>query len=469
MATKTDNGQEFPAEAYAYVPDPAEPSTWKIRLWHTPEDKVTKAQLGAAAAALSPGGFRGEKADIPESAIGGVKARIRGAYKSLGVKTEDMPESVRLSESLFVINLGLLTLSDDETKPVRIPIAMVGTFYKGKQKFSITKADVATMAANFRKRGNGEVVMDYEHASEFPDVAAGGPIPAAGWIVGIDPDPDDNGVVWGSAKFTARARDMIAAGEYKYGSPALSWGARDKSTGDGQGLTLTSFALTNTPVLDRMPAIRLSDAAKKGENEPVAKQEVMCSEHPRTKMLCPKCDADEIANLNASEHTHSGPKVIQLSEVKRDGKGRLDLSSLGNEAVISLAVYRAVDAERVALSEVEAAVKEGRIAPANRESFEKLALSDIENFRTIVKTMKPQVDRTERGHGGGGEGLSVAAELQQIDVKLSERADVIARDQKIPFGDAMKLAAREDPAVLRRRAILTRKAHASAVDEEVTE
>ncbi len=70
-------------------------------------------------------------------------------------------------------------------------------------------------------------------------------------------------MVWGEAQFTSRARDMIAAGEYRYGSPALDWGARDKGTGDPQGLTLTSFALTNTPVLDRMPAIRLSDAYRK--------------------------------------------------------------------------------------------------------------------------------------------------------------------------------------------------------------
>jgi phage I-like protein len=132
----------------------------------------------------------------------------------------------------------------------RMPILMIGTFYKGKQRFSITRADVATMAANFKKRGNGEVVIDYEHASEMPEVAAGQPVPAAGWIVSIDPEPDANHIVWGEASFNARAARMIRAGEYKYGSPNLVWGYRDKTTGESQGLTLTSFALTNTPVLD---------------------------------------------------------------------------------------------------------------------------------------------------------------------------------------------------------------------------
>jgi phage I-like protein len=53
---------------------------------------------------------------------------------------------------------------------------------------------------------------------------------------------------------------MIAAGEYKYISPVIDWGTRDRATGQVQGATLTSAALTNRPVLDHMPAIQLSDA-----------------------------------------------------------------------------------------------------------------------------------------------------------------------------------------------------------------
>jgi len=163
--------------------------------------------------------------------------------------------------------LAAITLADTN-QPSNIPVAMIGDWYKGKQKFSITEADVAAMTANFKKRGNSEVVIDYEHASEDPEVARGGPVPAAGWIVHINQAPDANGVVWGKAKFNARARDMIATGEYRYGSPALSWGYRDKNNGEQQGLTLTSFALTNRPFLEEMPAIRLSDAGwteNKGE------------------------------------------------------------------------------------------------------------------------------------------------------------------------------------------------------------
>lgn len=139
----------------------------------------------------------------------------------------------------------------------RVPLVMIGTFYKGKQKFTITRADIAQMAENLKKRG-GDVVMDYEHASEFPEVAQGQPIPAAGWITSMDDSPDTRGVVWGEVTFTARALALISSGEYRYISPAIDWGARDKHDGTQQGATLTSAALTNRPVLDQMPAISLS-------------------------------------------------------------------------------------------------------------------------------------------------------------------------------------------------------------------
>lgn len=62
---KTEDGVPYPAEAFAYVPDPEKPSTWKLRLWEDPEKKETPRQAGLAIAALSPGGFRGNRVEIP--------------------------------------------------------------------------------------------------------------------------------------------------------------------------------------------------------------------------------------------------------------------------------------------------------------------------------------------------------------------------------------------------------------------
>jgi len=96
-AMKTEDGQKYPAEAFAYVPDNEKPSTWKLRMWEDPTKKVTRAQLGRAAAALGPGGFRGQRVQIPVADLTAVKRKIRAEYRKLDVDVEDMPRQVRES------------------------------------------------------------------------------------------------------------------------------------------------------------------------------------------------------------------------------------------------------------------------------------------------------------------------------------------------------------------------------------
>ena len=99
---KTEDGVQFPADAYAYCPDKEKPSEWKLRIWEDPEKKVTRVQLGRAAAALSPGGFRGQKAEIPRDDLASVKRKIRAEYRKLDVEDEDIPRWVKESETRFL-------------------------------------------------------------------------------------------------------------------------------------------------------------------------------------------------------------------------------------------------------------------------------------------------------------------------------------------------------------------------------
>lgn len=92
---KTEDGVEFPAEAFAYVPDPEKPSTWKLRLWEDPEKKVTARQVGMAVAALGAG-FRGQKVDIPGEDLAAVKGKVRSAWSKANPDREDeMPSMLK--------------------------------------------------------------------------------------------------------------------------------------------------------------------------------------------------------------------------------------------------------------------------------------------------------------------------------------------------------------------------------------
>jgi hypothetical protein len=93
---KTEDGVKFPAQDYAYVPDPDSPSTWKLRLTSTPGGAPDARIVGAAAAALGPG-YRGQKVEIPAGDLAAVKAKVRAAWKEANPDRDDgeMPEGIR--------------------------------------------------------------------------------------------------------------------------------------------------------------------------------------------------------------------------------------------------------------------------------------------------------------------------------------------------------------------------------------
>lgn len=71
--TKKEGDEDLPPSAYAYIPDPQKPSTWKLRI----DDK---AHVAGAVAAIGPKGFRGQKVSVPAADLPGVKKKIRAAW-----------------------------------------------------------------------------------------------------------------------------------------------------------------------------------------------------------------------------------------------------------------------------------------------------------------------------------------------------------------------------------------------------
>jgi phage I-like protein len=335
----------------------------------------------------------------------------------------------------------------------RMPIAQLGVRYKGKQKIEITRPMLAEVVANFRKRDTGEVPIDYDHAIEFA-AGDGQPVPAAGWLKSIEDGPDGAGILWGSVQWTARAAGMIKAGEYKYISPVIDPTVRDNKTGDVQGWTLTSAALTNSPILQGMPALVLSEGGWQEDRPGGLSHEEKKKTVKVTKLvLMDRAAASVRATLDDGtevtvnlEGLEAPPKVLRLSDVKRNATSQeYDFAGLecGDGVLIAGEVFRAQQAQ-MALSE---AVKAGKILPAQRAMYEKMALGDLVGFRALVETMKPQVDLGTRGTGateGGDPALGVQSQVHlQIDPLV--RAKIAASAGKLDYGEAWKLVLRERP------------------------
>lgn len=111
-AMKTEGGSEYPSEAYAYAPDLEQPSTWKLRLWESPDAKITPAQVGRAVAALGPG-FRGEKVQIPDDEMDDVKNKVAAAFNEANPDRE-LPEILKKGTSEMYTAESLAGMAQEE-------------------------------------------------------------------------------------------------------------------------------------------------------------------------------------------------------------------------------------------------------------------------------------------------------------------------------------------------------------------
>jgi len=277
----------------------------------TAEGPLNHHLMGAAWAALH-GGYRGNRYEGPgkNAAIEKLKALYRaegmempdakGAGWQMGRSAEGGYSRFRIQGSRAAIERRPSTITDPGgprfvmmlaeppgTGLIRIPIAVTGQWKGAEKEFSIGLDDLKEIRENFASKPTREINVDYEHASEVP-FGTGGPVLSAGRIVKLD-EPEEFGgqigrsadrqigsgksipsahlptapsarfILWGWFEPTDRARQLIAAKEYRYISPAIRWGAKDKVTGKTAGTVLTSVALVNKPFLEEMPEIHLCE------------------------------------------------------------------------------------------------------------------------------------------------------------------------------------------------------------------
>jgi len=377
---------------------------------------------------------------------------------------------------------------------VRVPLAIAGKWVRGKTSFAITRQDLEDIVRNFRERQNGEINVDYDHASEMPEVAAGGPVPSAGRIVKLDapevlgagdwglgnkpqnpaPSPQPRFILWGWYEPTERARQLLKNREYRYISPAIDWAAQNKRTGKVQGTTLTSVALTNRPFLEELPQIRLSDPAFQAADEfgnaggsiENPKSQIANSGGPMKQVNLSVADGKiRLAHDDFKDEYFLDPEDLKrcmhelgmMSEVTPAG------ATLAEPlAIITLAQARSLLSEAEARGksvpasevfrgqveqELEAAVKAGKILPRQRDDWRKIALADFPTFRKILGMQKPLVPVEPLGFSGAGP--------TDVQAQVKFLAEQRMRERHLSFGQALSEIGREQPDLVQqyRRAV----------------
>jgi phage I-like protein len=161
--------------------------------------------------------------------------------------------------------------------------ATMGTRIKNSV-FTIDRTVIENFISVFKTGYPQKVCVDYEHGTMSGATDTGNPVPAAGQVaelkgvysvadftgdlkataeklaakVGRPLDDPKNFGLWMRWRPTARALQMVTQREYTELSIAFANDYPDNETGEGQGPTILSVALTNTPFLDDMLPVAAS-------------------------------------------------------------------------------------------------------------------------------------------------------------------------------------------------------------------
>lgn len=147
----------------------------------------------------------------------------------------------------------------------------------------IDSSIAAQVIARWQQRQT-QTVVDYEHQTLKAE-DNGQPAPAAGWITALSWREGQG--LFATVELTDRAKQLVAAREYRYVSPVMTYDARTGAVRD-----VVMAAITNYPAIDGMQPLELRAAATFGlhEEEPMNK-----------KLLAALCTLFAIADSAAND------------------------------------------------------------------------------------------------------------------------------------------------------------------------
>jgi len=220
------------------------------------------------------------------------------------------------------------------------------------------------------------LVIDFEHATQVRG-EQGLDAPAAAWVDTLEVR---DGAIWGRVSdWTARARQMVEAKEYRLISPVFGF------TPDTRRITrLISAALTNFPNLS-LTALNREDrqGLHREQETPLTLAERLAA----ALGLAAAATDDQIvtAATEAVARNRAGPDLSSFAP-------RADLDAALNRATTaeaSLKVMREADQTRAVDAAISAAMDAGKVVPASEETYRALCREEggLERFNALVATL----------------------------------------------------------------------------------
>jgi len=367
---KIEDNEKFTASAFAYTPDTENPDTWGVRLHETAVSGLTKQQLGKASASLSPGGYKGIKANIPESSRSDVMRKIRLGYCSLGIDESDIPKWVKAPETRERV-LTYTPLTEAKFDKGRATVIVI------KPGFNATEDRYYPAEMLKRDYGVFEGMKMYaDHPTDEEDKAR----PERSikdWVATLsDVTVDESGIVTGIAEViepwlmqklaSLREKEMLS----DMGISINAVGSASKGTIDGK----------ETLIIEKLVAARSVDFV----TEPGAGGIVTFYESDRSRDV----DLIELSGLREKR-----PDLVKLiedavkAEITREVKNKMELDGKVKELEGQVESLTTENTElKTSISEAEKAKAKAEAQAAIKEAVDKAeGLPDAAKARMIER------------------------------------------------------------------------------------
>lgn len=247
-----------------------------------------------------------------------------------------------------------LALNAEAGAPEWVMLWPQGRLVVGRDKRSFVISDPAAIIAATRPRL--PLLVDYEH--DYEQREPGQDTPAAGWIEDLEVR---DGAIWGKVNWTGKAANAIADKQYRFHSPVYLY---RKGTSPMEVLAIDGMGLTHRPNLDLTALNNEQDCTMDktilealGLTEAHTTEAVVAAinslKTPAPDKFVPRADYDLALNRAANAEQ----KLAGLEKAQNTAKA---------EALI------------------DGAIAAGKIAPASRDHYLKLAANSFDEVKALV-------------------------------------------------------------------------------------
>lgn len=278
---------------------------------------------------------------------------------------------------------------------------------EGLEAWVLDHEDMARLVADALARDT-DYPIDYEH--QILEARNNGqPAPAAGWFRRLE--ARDDGLYAVDVRWTARARQMIEAGEYRYISPVFTYDRRS-----GRVTRLIMAALTNHPALDG-----LTDLAPLTEDFSMSDFSSELRERILYFLNLPltATDAEILAELDKLKEMIAGAQQAAA-------QARAEVEALKSQSV-PMSELAAMQAELAALKAdaeakerhalIEAGLSDGRILPAQKDYWQQQPLAALKAWLAVAQPIAALTQSQSDGRVASNAGKALTEE-QEIACRI---------------------------------------------------